>query len=96
MNRLEERGQETVEEVKATVHSALEGFKQPQETVDGAKSVVDKVLESATGTAREAELHVWACLVPGFPLHFIRTTGLRRVPEGDEPRRLRGFFHNFL
>jgi hypothetical protein len=34
-----------------------------------------------------AELHVWICLVPCFPLHVIHTTGLRRVPAGDERRR---------
>jgi hypothetical protein len=34
-----------------------------------------------------AELHVWVCLVPCFPLHVIHTTGLRRWPAGDELRR---------
>ena len=37
-----------------------------------------------------AELHVWVCLVPCFPVHFIHTTGLRRVPAGKvgDPRQL--------
>ena len=38
-----------------------------------------------TGTGMvTAEWHVWVCLVPCFPLHVIHTTGLRRVPAGDE------------
>ena len=41
-----------------------------------------------------AELHVWVCLVPCFPLHFIRATGLRRLPAGDELRRSWNFLHN--
>jgi hypothetical protein len=41
-----------------------------------------------------AELHVWVCLVPCFPLHFIHTTGLRRVPAGDELGRSWGFLPN--
>jgi hypothetical protein len=40
------------------------------------------------------ELHVWVCLVPCFPLHFIYTTGLRWVPAGDELRRSWGFLPN--
>jgi hypothetical protein len=38
-----------------------------------------------------AELHVWVCLVPCFPLHFIHTMGLIRLPAGDELRRAWGF-----
>ena len=41
-----------------------------------------------------AELHVWVCLVPCFPLHFIHTTSLRRVPSGDEQRRSWGIWPN--
>jgi hypothetical protein len=41
-----------------------------------------------------AELHVWVCLVPCFPLHFIHTTGLRLVPAGDELSRSWGFLPN--
>ena len=37
MGRVEERVQETVKGLKSTVHSAMEGFKQIQETVDGLK-----------------------------------------------------------
>jgi|ERR671922_3001767 hypothetical protein len=39
-----------------------------------------------------AELHVWVCLVPCFPLHVIQTTALRRMPAGDELRRAEGFW----
>ena len=39
-----------------------------------------------------AEMHVWVCLVPCLPLHFIHTTGLRWVPAGDELRRSWGFY----
>jgi hypothetical protein len=39
----------------------------------------------------KAELHVWVCLVPCFPLHIIHTTGLRRSSGGDELRRSEGF-----
>ena len=34
-----------------------------------------------------AELHVWICLAPCFPLHVIHTTGLRWVPALDEHRQ---------
>jgi hypothetical protein len=37
-----------------------------------------------------AELHVWICLVPCFPLHVIHSTGLTPVPAGGERRRLLG------
>jgi hypothetical protein len=34
-----------------------------------------------------AELHVWVCLVPCFPLHVIHTTGLSRSPAGNARKR---------
>jgi hypothetical protein len=45
LGRVEERVQETVEGVTSTVASALEGFTQLQETVEGAKAAVEEVLE---------------------------------------------------
>jgi ElaB/YqjD/DUF883 family membrane-anchored ribosome-binding protein len=53
MGRVEERVQETVEGLMSTVHSAMEGFKQIQETVDGAKAAVDEMLDSVKGTVNE-------------------------------------------
>jgi hypothetical protein len=50
---VETRVQETVEALKSTVHSAMEGFKQLQETVDGGKPAVDAMLESVQGTVHE-------------------------------------------
>jgi hypothetical protein len=47
LGRVEERVQETVDGVTSTVASALRGFTQLQETVEGAKAAVDEVLERA-------------------------------------------------
>jgi ElaB/YqjD/DUF883 family membrane-anchored ribosome-binding protein len=51
--RVEAQVQETVDGVKATVESAMEGFKQVQETVGEAKAAVDEILESVQGTVHE-------------------------------------------
>jgi ElaB/YqjD/DUF883 family membrane-anchored ribosome-binding protein len=45
MGGVEARVQETVDGVTSTVASAMEGFKQLQETVDGAKAAVEEILE---------------------------------------------------
>ena len=58
LGRVNERVQETIEGLKSTVHCAMEGFKQLQETVDGAKSAVDEMLESVKGTVDEMVQHV--------------------------------------
>jgi ElaB/YqjD/DUF883 family membrane-anchored ribosome-binding protein len=55
---IEARVQETVKGLKSTVHSALEGFKQLQETGDGAKSAVDNVLERVQDTTRAMVEHM--------------------------------------
>jgi ElaB/YqjD/DUF883 family membrane-anchored ribosome-binding protein len=51
--RINARVQETVAGVQSTVHRALEGFKQMQETGDGAKSAVDELLEGVKGTVND-------------------------------------------
>jgi ElaB/YqjD/DUF883 family membrane-anchored ribosome-binding protein len=51
--RINERVQETVAGVQSTVHRAMEGFKQMQETGDGAKTAIDDVLERIKGTVNE-------------------------------------------
>ena len=48
--RINERVQETVAGVQSTVHCAMEGFKQVQETADGAKTAVAELLERVKGT----------------------------------------------
>jgi ElaB/YqjD/DUF883 family membrane-anchored ribosome-binding protein len=53
MGRVEERVEETVAGVQSTVHRAMEGFKQMQEAVDGAKTAVDEMLERVEGTVHE-------------------------------------------
>ena len=53
MGRVEKRVQETVAGLPSTVHSAMEGFKQIQGTVDGAKTAVDELIESVQGTVNE-------------------------------------------
>jgi ElaB/YqjD/DUF883 family membrane-anchored ribosome-binding protein len=53
MVTIDARVQETIDGVKATVHSALKGFMQLQEIVDGAKGAVDKMIESVQGTTQE-------------------------------------------
>ena len=53
MGRVEERVQETVERLKSTVYSAMEGLKQIQETGGGAKSAVDAMLEHVKATVYE-------------------------------------------
>jgi ElaB/YqjD/DUF883 family membrane-anchored ribosome-binding protein len=45
LGRVEERVQETVDGIKSTAESALEGFTRLQETVEGAKAAVEEVLE---------------------------------------------------
>ena len=50
---VEERVQETAAEVRSTVDGAIEGFKQVQETVEGAKSAIDKLIESVRETAND-------------------------------------------
>ncbi len=45
--------QETIDGVQSTVQSAMEGFKQMQETVDRAKTAVDELLERVNGTVNE-------------------------------------------
>jgi ElaB/YqjD/DUF883 family membrane-anchored ribosome-binding protein len=44
---------EEVQQLQSTVHRALEGFKQLQETGNGAKGVVDKMRESVQDTMHE-------------------------------------------
>jgi ElaB/YqjD/DUF883 family membrane-anchored ribosome-binding protein len=53
MGSVEARVQETVDAVKATVESAIEGFEQLQETVGEAKAAVDAILERVQGTVQE-------------------------------------------
>jgi ElaB/YqjD/DUF883 family membrane-anchored ribosome-binding protein len=53
MGRVEERVEETVAGVQSTDHRAMEGFKQMQEAVDGAKTAVDEMLEHLKGTVYE-------------------------------------------
>jgi len=48
-----ERAQGTMEAVKSTADRAMVGFKQVQETVDGAKSAVNTVIESVKLTVEE-------------------------------------------
>jgi ElaB/YqjD/DUF883 family membrane-anchored ribosome-binding protein len=50
---VEERVQETAAEVKSTVDSAMEGFKQVQGTVEEAKSAIDKLIDSVKETAND-------------------------------------------
>jgi ElaB/YqjD/DUF883 family membrane-anchored ribosome-binding protein len=50
---VEERVQETAAEVKSTVDSAMEGFKQVQGTVAEAKSAIDRLIESVKETAND-------------------------------------------
>jgi ElaB/YqjD/DUF883 family membrane-anchored ribosome-binding protein len=42
-----ERAQETMEAIKSTANQAMEGFKQVQETVEGATSAINTVIENA-------------------------------------------------
>jgi hypothetical protein len=51
-------GAGTIEGLKSTVHCAMEGFKQLQETVDGGKTAVDAMLESVKGTVDAMVQHV--------------------------------------
>jgi hypothetical protein len=51
--RINERVQETVAGLQSTVHRAMEGFKQMQETGDEAKTAVDELLEGVKGTVNE-------------------------------------------
>lgn len=44
LERVNAQGQETLDGVTSTVDSALEGFTQLQETVEGAKAAVEEVL----------------------------------------------------
>jgi prophage DNA circulation protein len=60
MERVEAQVQETVVGLKATVESAIEGFKQLQQTVDGSKAAVDAMLENVKGTVNETA----ACMKP--------------------------------
>jgi hypothetical protein len=48
-----ERAQGTMEAVKSTADRAMVGFKQVQETVEGAKSAVNTVIESVKLTVEE-------------------------------------------
>jgi ElaB/YqjD/DUF883 family membrane-anchored ribosome-binding protein len=50
---IEERVQETMEEAKSTVDSAMHGFKQIEETVEKAKSTADSIIESIKSTVDE-------------------------------------------
>ena len=50
---VEERVQETAAEVKSTVDSAMEGFKQVQGTVEEARSSIDRLIESVKGTVND-------------------------------------------
>jgi ElaB/YqjD/DUF883 family membrane-anchored ribosome-binding protein len=45
LERVNAQVQDTLDGVRSTVDSALEGFTQVQETVDGAKTAVEEVLE---------------------------------------------------
>ena len=47
---VEERVQETAAEVKSAVESAMEGFKQVQETVAGAQSAVEHTIDTVKET----------------------------------------------
>ena len=53
MGRVEERVEEMIVGIQSTVHRAMEGFKQMQEAVDGAKTAVDEMLERGKGTVHE-------------------------------------------
>ena len=53
METIEARVRETVDGVKATVHRALEGFTQLQETIAGAEGAVEKMIESVKGTTQD-------------------------------------------
>jgi ElaB/YqjD/DUF883 family membrane-anchored ribosome-binding protein len=53
IERVETRVQETVDGLKSTVHRAMEGFKQWQQTVNGAKTAVAAMLESGQGAVNE-------------------------------------------
>jgi ElaB/YqjD/DUF883 family membrane-anchored ribosome-binding protein len=48
-----ERAQETMEAVKSTANRAMAGFKQVQETVQGAKSAADTLIENIKLTVEE-------------------------------------------
>jgi ElaB/YqjD/DUF883 family membrane-anchored ribosome-binding protein len=53
MGQVEAQVQEIIDRVTSTLEGALKGFKQVQDTVDGAKAAVDEVLERVTGTVHE-------------------------------------------
>jgi len=53
METIEARVQETVDGVMATLHRGLEGFKQLQKMIDGAKGAVDTMIESVQGTTQD-------------------------------------------
>jgi ElaB/YqjD/DUF883 family membrane-anchored ribosome-binding protein len=50
MAGIEARVQATIEGLKSTVYHGMEGFKQMQETADGAKTTVDEILERVKET----------------------------------------------
>ena len=50
---VEERAQETMQGIKSTVDQAMTGFKQLRGTVEGAKSTVDTLIDSAKLTVDE-------------------------------------------
>jgi ElaB/YqjD/DUF883 family membrane-anchored ribosome-binding protein len=50
---VEERAQETIDGVKSTVDQALEGFKQVQGTMEGTRSAIDTMAETAKLTVDE-------------------------------------------
>jgi hypothetical protein len=84
MAGVEERVQETVDGRKATVHCAMEGFKQLQETVDGAKGAVDALLESVKGTVNKMVEHVQPAAFAGIVL-----TWVMRCSRSSSPVSLR-------
>ena len=58
------QGQETLEGIQLTVRSAVESFKQVQDTLDGARTAVEQMLQGVKGTAGEPV----KCLKPATDL----------------------------
>jgi ElaB/YqjD/DUF883 family membrane-anchored ribosome-binding protein len=95
VGRINERVKETVDGVQSTGHRAMEGFKQRQATVDGAKTAVDELLERVKGTVNErveavkpptdllgyAQQHPWLLVGRAIVMGYILGSFAREHPS---------------